>query len=657
MSMQSPLEGLLRPPLEWITAFAAIIASLLFLIEPRFFLLSGRLMIGIEIGLIVFACNRFRQGYGVWRYQSNLKRMPSYTITSTPIIENKLFLGRGFQWTARHTQRLRDLDLDYNLHFKFPSKLVQWIRKTDFWLLKIDHKLNPFKPYPEVGGDSCIHGVADEDIDVSIDLIERASHLLVLGLPGVGKTRFAELLISQDIRRGEVVIVIDPKGDADLLRRMYIEAKIAGRERNFLVFHAGFPDKSCRYNPIGNFTRVTEIANRVSNQLQSSGESAAFREFGWQFINSIAMSLVAMGIKPDYQKIKFYITKMDLLLELYLDFWLYEIDSNYIDWVNNFIKINKTEKRELPRLKGLVAYVEHHKLINNPIFDDLYHACKYDKEYFSKITASLGPLLKKLTTGKSAELLSPDYDDIRDKRPILDWLQVIRNKQIVYVGLDALTDPVVASAIGNSMYSDLVSVAGRLYKFGLEDGFYKTEKEEITLPKVCVHSDEFNEVIGDEFVPLLNKGRGAGFTITAYTQTWSDVEARLKTAAKAGQVAGNMGTVVMFRCKEAETVEMFLSQLPRVPILRVLPSSTSSDTSHGEDGIYFQSTNDDRYTHSEQRLIEQNDILNLPKGQAFCLLEGGKLYKLRMPLPKHDEVEIPKNIEYLITAMLTKNHH
>jgi conjugative coupling factor TraD (TOL family) len=651
MTMQTPLEGLLRPPLEWITALTVIVVSMLFLKFSAVFLLSDIEVRDIDVGLIIFGYYRFKQGYRIWRYQRNLKKMPSYTITSDqlPVSDNKLFLGRGFQWTAQHTQRLRDLDLDYNLQFKFPSKLNKWIRGKNFWL-------NPFKPYPEIGGDSCIHGVADEEKDVSINLVERASHLLVLGLPGVGKTRFAELLIGQDIRRGEVVIVIDPKGDADLLSRIYIEAKIAGREQDLLIFHAGFPDKSCRYNPIGNFTRVTEIANRVSNQLPSSGESAAFREFGWQFINSIAMSLVAMGVKPDYQKIKFYITKMDLLLERYLDFWLPYVDDNYCDWVDKFIKDKKNEKSEMPRLKGLVAYVEHHKLIHNPIFDDLYHACKYDKEYFSKITASLGPLLKKLTTGKSAELLSPDYEDIDDKRPILDWLQVIRNKQIVYVGLDALTDPVVAAAIGNSMFSDIVSVAGRLYKFGLEDGFYNTENREITLPKVCVHSDEFNEVIGDEFIPLLNKGRGAGFTITAYTQTWSDVEARLKTAAKAGQVAGNMGTVVMFRCKEASTVEMLLSQLPIVPILRVLPSSTSSDTSHGEEGVYFRSTNDDRYTHSEQRLIEQNDVLNLPKGQAFCLLEGGKLYKLRMPLPKHNEIEIPKNIESLITAISTQKH-
>ncbi len=45
-------------------------------------------------------------------------------------------------------------------------------------------------------------------------------------------------------------------------------------------------------------------------------------------------------------------------------------------------------------------------------------------------------------------------------------------------------------------------------------------------------------------------------------------------------------------------------------------------------------------------------MLNLPKGQAFCLLEGGKLYKLRMPLPQQeDHIDVPKNIEAIISAM------
>jgi len=46
---------------------------------------------------------------------------------------------------------------------------------------------------------------------------------------------------------------------------------------------------------------------------------------------------------------------------------------------------------------------------------------------------------------------------------------VIRRKGIVYVGLDAFTDTTVASAVGNSMFADLVSVAGHIYKHGVQD--------------------------------------------------------------------------------------------------------------------------------------------------------------------------------------------
>lgn len=216
--MQTPLEGLLRPPLEWITASSTMIAACFIFLYPKMFLLSGSLSEILSSILFLFGLIRFYQGYKIWRYHRNLKRMPTYSITSEqlPFKKNKLFLGKGFFWTAQHKQRLRDLDLDYNLHFKYPSK----------------------SPY--LGGEPCIHGVSDNEKEIEIDLIERASHLLVLGLPGVGKTRFAELIISQDIRRGDVVIVLDPKGDADLLRRMYIEAKIACREEDLLVFHLDF---------------------------------------------------------------------------------------------------------------------------------------------------------------------------------------------------------------------------------------------------------------------------------------------------------------------------------------------------------------------------------------------------------------------------------
>ena len=160
----------------------------------------------------------------------------------------------------------------------------------------------------------------------------------------------------------------------------------------------------------------------------------------------------------------------------------------------------------------------------------------------------------KLTTGAVAELLSPDYGDPLDRRSILDWRQVIREKGIVYIGLDALSDFTVSSAVGNSMFADLVSVAGEIYKHGIEDGL--ATKGPARQQPVNIHADEFNELIGDEFIPLVNKVGGAGMQVTAYTQTWSDIEARVRSRAKAGQITGNFNTLVTMRVKELATAEL-----------------------------------------------------------------------------------------------------
>ena len=77
------------------------------------------------------------------------------------------------------------------------------------------------------------------------DLSERVGHTLVLGTTRVGKTRLAEILITQDIHRGDVVIVFDPKGDAELMTRTFVEARKAGRP--CYIFHLGYPDISARY--------------------------------------------------------------------------------------------------------------------------------------------------------------------------------------------------------------------------------------------------------------------------------------------------------------------------------------------------------------------------------------------------------------------------
>ena len=264
------------------------------------------------------------------------------------------------------------------------------------------------------------------------------------------------------------------------------------------------------------------------------------------------------------------------------------------------------------------------------------------------------PLFEKLTTGKIAELISPDYFDLNDKRPIFDWMQVIRSKKIVYVGLDALSDTTVASAVGNSMFADLCSVAGQLYKFGISNNANneKNRGNEKKLHPTCVHSDEFNELIGDEFIPLLNKAGGAGFQVTAYTQTWSDVEARLQSTAKAEQVGGNFNSVICLRVMDIKTAKWFTDKLPQqVAVHYRVPVSSAGDTPHLGSTIDFNTQNEDRIATSEVPLLRPSDLMQLPKGQAFCLLSGNHLWKNRIPLPQDDMNRIPSSIAEIAMSM------
>ena len=648
-----PIEALLRPPVELWSALVAFATAVIALLAPWALMMPPGVAYGAAAVLLVIGLIRGRQAWRVLRYQRNMRRLPSYRLRADkiPLSHHKLFLGKGFRWSQKHTQRLRDTIRPEVQHYVQPGSLYQWARRKEVaWesipLLNLAASFlrsrgwwNPLAPLPPVGGKPALHAVEPDEQDVWMDIGERVGHTLVLGTTRVGKTRLAEILIAQDIRRGDVVIVFDPKGDADLLRRVYAEARRAGRTRDFYMFHLGFSEVSARYNAIGNFSRITEVATRIANQLPSEGNSAAFKEFAWRFVNIIARALVALGRRPDYQQVRRYINDIEPLFMEYAREHLRRHGAQ--GWREKVVDIAANIKeRNLPNsLRGrneeaiaLMRYLQEQDLYD-PVLDGLVSAFKYDKTYFDKIVSSVGPLMEKLTTGKIAELISPDYLDETDSRPIFEWMDVIRRKGIVYVGLDALTDTTVASAVGNSMFADLVSVAGHIYKHGVDTDPIVSPRPYV-LPTISMHADEFNELIGDEFVPLLNKAGGAGFQVTAYTQTWSDVEARIGSRAKAGQVAGNFNTLIMLRVKELATAEMLTDQLPRVEVFTLMSVSGVDDSSDPGSGIDFKSRNEDRISVSEVPMLTPAELVTLPKGQAFALLEGGQLWKLRMPLPE-----------------------
>jgi len=669
------MEALLRPPVELWSTCTAFAAGTLAWLAPWALMMPPGIATATSLTFFGFGLWRGRQAWRVLRYQHHMKRLPDYHVRANqiPVSRHKLFLGKGFRWTQQHTQRLRDTLKPEVQRYVQPGTLYQWARQKEVaWesmpvlsllakALRSRSRWNPLAPLPAVGGKPALHAVEPHEQPVWMDLGERVGHTLVLGTTRVGKTRLAELLITQDIRRGDVVIVFDPKGDADLLRRIYAEAKRAGRLDDFYLFHLGFPELSARYNAIGNFSRITEVATRIANQLPNEGNSAAFKEFAWRFVNIIARALVALKRRPDYQQIRRYINDIEPLFVEYaghcagvagIEAWASLVEARAADIKERNLP-NALRGRSMEAIACMRLLQE--KAIYDPVLDGLISAFKYDKTYFDKIVSSVGPLMEKLTTGTIAGLISPDYQDEQDARPIFEWMDVVRRKGIVYVGLDALTDTTVASAVGNSMFADLVSVAGHIYKHGVAakgTDAPDPETKSRSTPTISLHADEFNELIGDEFVPLLNKAGGAGFQVTAYTQTWSDVEARIGSRAKAGQVAGNFNTLLMLRVKELDTAAMLTEQLPRVEVFTLMSVSGVDDSSDPGSGVDFKSRNEDRISVSEVPMLTAADMVTMPKGQAFALLEGGQLWKIRIPLPDdREDTAMPDDFEAIAEAM------
>ena len=315
--MASPftIESLLRPAVELYTVWVCVAAALLCIFAPWAFALTPLFGVVAAAGFLGLGVVRLKQALVVLRYRRNIRRLPHYTMTSKdiPVSNERLFIGKGFRWTQKHTQRLMDTYLPKYAEYVEPTSIYALARRIEERLefapfpLKLLTKatswnvaINPARPLPPVGGLPRLHGIEPHESDVSLPLGERVGHSLVLGTTRVGKTRLAELFITQDIRRTrrrprrrvqmgrrvqpvhrsqrsaahneemnldrEVVIVFDPKGDADLLKRMYIECKRAGRLDEFYVFHLGWPDYSARYNAVGRFGRISEVATRIAGQ-------------------------------------------------------------------------------------------------------------------------------------------------------------------------------------------------------------------------------------------------------------------------------------------------------------------------------------------------------------------------------------------------------
>lgn len=665
MRNQYPIEQLLRPPVEVYAAVAYFICAALVLLSPSSLMLPGAMGYTV-IGSFLYL------GYGRWvsalrlkRYQYQLCQLPLNRMLAKDIPKSTkyLFIGIGFEWRVYHSARRADLLRNEWRHImeRDQDKNYLLARKAEniLPLLRhitgVQHYLNPVAPIERVEGNTEVHGVGmwEGEKHQHIAQIERAGHTFVVGTTRVGKTRLAEAIITQDIHdQSNAVIVMDPKGDAELLERMYKEAERAGRLHQFYVFHLGFPEMSARYNPLDSFARITEVPTRIATQLPGEGQSATFKEFTWRYVNVITKAATALGLPVSYEAILNYGSDIDNLVADYLEY-IFERE-NITDWRSRLQAIITSDAKQGRNGEGrdrrawAAVQLYNANKIADVVAQSLVKTFEYDKTFYDKLVASLFPFLEKVTSGESGKLLSPDYFDIDDPRPIFDWASILRQGGIVYVGLDALADAEVATAVGSAMFSDLTSTASMIYKHGLNSSLPgNLDNGRI---KVRLHLDEFNELVGSDFVPMANKAGGAGFEMTAYTQSISDVVVRFGDDAKAEQVIANLGTIIMLRVKGEKTAKILTEQMRDVEIKYLDIQSLVTDSSDPTSPTDFVSRTGDVTARERVPLIHVEDIVGLPKGHAFALI-GGKPYKIRLPWIMDDDGDVPKSLKAMTDPM------
>jgi conjugal transfer pilus assembly protein TraD len=492
----------------------------------------------------------------------------------------------------------------------------QWWRGSRAWLgigfawgqkeiQKATEIMNEPPKYFQTSEGRWIHGLGERNNrDLWIPAKDLKGHTLIVGSTGTGKTRLFDLLIAQAIFRNEPVIVIDPKGDRDLSKRM-------GAPTCFLFFHPMRSAKSVRLDPMKNFHRYTELASRVAALIPSETKNDPWWAFGWKVLESVIGGMEYVGCKPNLVEVRRYVES--------------GVDDMAWTALKKYFAENWPEVRLKPKLDEVIKqYNDYAPRKSELAVQGLNTLYKHNRDHFQKMVASLIPILTMLTAGDLRFLLSPQPDD-GDSRPAMDMASVIEKKAVLYVGLDSLPDAAIGSAIGSILVAELAAVASA--REPEREGEYVDERN---LPPVNIFIDEAAEVVNDPAVQLLNKSRSFGFRLAIATQTLADLMVRTGTAAGARQVIGNTNNWIIFRVIDGETQKYIAEALPKT-VVRSLDKGYRSGT-RTENPLEFHAMYTETVRERPAELFPPSLLGGLPDLHFFAKFANATTWKGRLPI-------------------------
>ncbi|MDE0207299.1 MAG: type IV secretory system conjugative DNA transfer family protein, partial [Candidatus Tectomicrobia bacterium] len=314
-----------------------------------------------------------------------------------------ILLGRGFRWGPEHTQKLED-------HLQGGQALP------------VGRDVR--------GGHPALHAVGRRNEQpLVLPWSELVGHVLIGGTTRSGKTRLLEVIVSEAIRGPGTVIIIDPKGDAELLVRTAAECYRMGRE--FAFFSPAHADQSASFNPFSMCKTTTELAARVQALMPGGGGMAKgdpfFTEYPLAVVERLGAAQHAVGDGWTIEGLHAVTTMVPPFDDLVARY-LYRV-------------LGGTNKHTPPLEEVIEEYAGKRREKQDPLADALVDDKEKPRDHFVQVTANLVPAFRGVTGGKMARLLS-------SRKPDLTWKGVVEKRKVVYFAMSSLLYGEVANRIG-----------------------------------------------------------------------------------------------------------------------------------------------------------------------------------------------------------------
>jgi conjugal transfer pilus assembly protein TraD len=649
MAEKKRFEQLLRPVFEaraavgWAIAGLWMLGIAILFRAPKVGLLACAILAGSMAAL------RLLHAQKLLRYKMSLVGKPTVIMSAArmmaalPKMGPNLWLGWGYRWEPRHTQRAyeimkRDLDEVYP-----PAWWLRWAR------VKADPKAAKGLPW--------IHGLDMGERDVLLPFDSLRGHCAIIATTGAIKTRLAGLIIFQLAMRGDCVIVIDPKGDKDLREICRQAAALSGNPGRFLMLHPAFASESVRLDLIKNWDRVSQVASRITMVLDSQ-ESDNFKEFCWMAVHRITNAMKYIGRRVSIHSLKTAMesrTAVEHLTTQALQKFFKEDCPGLADTLERTVNaLTATAGKPQRGGSGMVetgsieltamikvfqeAVPEHEdqaRVEGLPVKPEelrgLIAILEANREWFGKMIVSITPMLTKLTTDDLRGLLSPDYDDIDDERPIMDMKRIIEGNHILYIGTDTLADESVGRAISTMALADASAVAAEIYNHGGAGD--KGEEPR----RVHVVIDEWGDAVCAPVIQQANKGRGAGFFIWAMGQTFSDLVDKFSgNVHRAKRFIGNMNNLVVGATQDPDTMSLIIEKLGETAIT-IRGQSTGIGSKTEDVGLEFSANSSTSLSEKNVEIFPRSLLPSLQDLHYIGFFNRGELVKGRIPVLLADQ--------------------